>query len=742
MSNATFAQRLDFKDIYPLIEARNFRDAVPRLKEFLQVERDHPSANFQLALIYEERMLSYHPIQQYRPAMKNAERAKMFFIKSISLIDEKEIKKNGKKFYTNFATVNDKGKLDVEFLTIKQKIDTSYKEIDRFLLLMPPVYEYFTKSVQFYSEATTSFAQICGQYASLKELYLLYDQDLENRFQKLQQDYDSTLYYFDAYLNATDKYPITEYKQSYMIKDVEHYRLDGLIIQRDFLAPMVEFWNYRAWVDDVKSMIVSDIAALRRQIIANEDRLNQNLVVLAKPSVAINSDLKIRNVDRDLILKLRNYDFNSFVAPLLLYKETKQQIQNRALKEFEMREDTSQQATYELILTYFSQMFNITLESDSLLHAVEQRMKSNATSRHQAYLDSYYNGREGLMQYINGEDQFVNNKLSEYSNEIKKTIVNNSSTFNDPTRLLRYRRVDIPMYVNLPDTLEIPADMLYTSHIIVTPDSSLYVGGILRSKSGDKNVEVFLAKTDSAKKVLWMNTYGLKDQGSQAVYDNFIGDMEQTPEGIAMVITSKNLETQVFTNTFKVILETGEEKTSVTMDKDAVARIIRYNEASNSCVIVFKGYTMKNNMYLTESVWLNRLDMEGSLFWEAKTELAGNVVDLVNINGGYLLVGNYTSIRNRSNDLRSLNPDMNETNVYGYKISIEGKLIDQRLFESRDPFYADRIVKVNDRNINLLGFSGNFKDNRMDYKSREQDVVHIITDANLKLLRANIDIRE
>ena len=88
------AQRLDYKDIYPLIEARNFRDAVPRLREFLLVEMDHPSANFQLALIYEERMLSYHPILQYRPAMKNAESAKMYFIKSYALIDEKEIKKN------------------------------------------------------------------------------------------------------------------------------------------------------------------------------------------------------------------------------------------------------------------------------------------------------------------------------------------------------------------------------------------------------------------------------------------------------------------------------------------------------------------------------------------------------------------------------------------------------------------------------------------------------------------------
>ena len=113
------AQDLKYKDIYPLIESRNFSDAVPRVREFLLQEPDHPSANFQLAIIYERRYQGYDPITQYRPAMKNAENAKLLFLKAQMLIDEREIKRNGKKYYTNFAKLDNRGKLTVEYQDVK-----------------------------------------------------------------------------------------------------------------------------------------------------------------------------------------------------------------------------------------------------------------------------------------------------------------------------------------------------------------------------------------------------------------------------------------------------------------------------------------------------------------------------------------------------------------------------------------------------------------------------------------------
>ena len=79
------AQELKYKDIYPLVESRNFSDAVPRLREFLLQEPDHPSANLQLALIYKRRYQSYDPIMQHRPAMKNAENSKFTFNKYLDI---------------------------------------------------------------------------------------------------------------------------------------------------------------------------------------------------------------------------------------------------------------------------------------------------------------------------------------------------------------------------------------------------------------------------------------------------------------------------------------------------------------------------------------------------------------------------------------------------------------------------------------------------------------------------------
>ncbi len=761
----TFSQSMKYKDIYPYIESKNYREAVPYLKEFLFYEPDHPSANFQLAVIYEERFKRYHPILKFRPAMKNAEEAKMRFLKARLLIDEREIKRNGNKFYTNFATFNDRGKPSVEYSAIRLKIDSAYIEIDNFMRHVPVIYGNFKESVKFYDRAVKQYAEINDNYGSLKELYLLYDASLKSSLAQLKTDYDSSMYFFKAYLKAAENYPITDYKQTFEISTIQHYRLDGLIAQNDFLSEKIIFWDYSSWVDQVNETVSNQIAALRRQIELNEQKLNENIEFLKSAGNDSKPGLKPYAIDRELILKLRNYDYNSPVLPLLLYKQNKQNLMYRAMNEIQLTEDTVNTANDETLLAYFSQRFELLLEGDSLLTAVDVKNTPSNIARHAAYIEKYYYGASGLRSFLDGEKQFTDLKKNEYTSHIRNILIEQIKDPDDTTLIASDKKDKIALYYNLPDSMNIPAGQYFTSHIDWAPDTSAYVGGIVRPGSADDPIQVFLSRVDKANEVLWLNTFTIDqlkydsiisqsitkaDEGREeptandasetveVVFDNFFGAMEITPEGCAILISSIARNSGHIVNTFKLINEKGEEMVDTLQLVAAIPRNIIYNDLSNSFVITYKGNKSQNDIKAEEKLHIIRIDREASQVWQTDIQLTGDVRGIVIVNGGYLVIGNYTFIKNGSGEFLQVEQKSENSAIYVIKIDPKGTIVDRQFIRSRTPNYVDRIVKINDNSINLLGIKGGSNE-AIDYQTDPDSITHIITNAQLQLLHSTID---
>jgi len=79
------AQSLKYKDIYTLLEQEQYETALPGLATFLSANPDHPSATIYMGVIAQE-------------FEKDCAKAKTYFEKALTLIDQKELNKN-KKYY-------------------------------------------------------------------------------------------------------------------------------------------------------------------------------------------------------------------------------------------------------------------------------------------------------------------------------------------------------------------------------------------------------------------------------------------------------------------------------------------------------------------------------------------------------------------------------------------------------------------------------------------------------------------
>jgi hypothetical protein len=88
------AQKVKYKDIFGLLSSKQYEQAEPFLKKYLQENDDNPNAFLFMGIIYQEKSLKNDILKQLPIVVKNTDSAVYFFNKAKSTINEKEIKRN------------------------------------------------------------------------------------------------------------------------------------------------------------------------------------------------------------------------------------------------------------------------------------------------------------------------------------------------------------------------------------------------------------------------------------------------------------------------------------------------------------------------------------------------------------------------------------------------------------------------------------------------------------------------
>ncbi|WP_420318338.1 hypothetical protein [Ekhidna sp.] len=98
----TFAQKIKYKDLYPILEAKNYDEGIPKLKQYLN-DGDHKkeaNPNLQMGIWLHSRLMNLENANNTKISQVG-DSALFFLNKAKGLIDEKELKRND-KYYQEF----------------------------------------------------------------------------------------------------------------------------------------------------------------------------------------------------------------------------------------------------------------------------------------------------------------------------------------------------------------------------------------------------------------------------------------------------------------------------------------------------------------------------------------------------------------------------------------------------------------------------------------------------------------
>jgi hypothetical protein len=722
LSVSAHAQRVKYRDLVITLPTLSVEQQKNQLKEYVTEDLDHPNANFRLALLYEYNYRTADPLTAFEFSMANAEQARNRFLKSGQLCDSREVERNNDYYAPIFKTFDERGRPAVPFATVSRKITGGYDSAGLFLDKMPAIYKAFTRSVNAYDQAVKVFALINLTYRSPEDLYMLYDKELDSQFTDLKSNYDTCIAALNQYLKLTQVYPLKSHQQTYQVKPIETYHLDGLITGLTFLTPTIELWDYGAWVDKTRKVVQTDIAELRKHLATTNEHLDETL---RKISVASDTQMPpLTKIDKQVAFTLNNFDRLSVIQSLMDFKAFKEQW------EIESRSKVLDTTLSSHNAAVYSSLIYANRKADTLLQQLKTRITPARMNKHKELIAKMYGGPAGLEKYARDQEQHVKETFNEYTQELRTNVAglagDNSYTTKD--NMLKSGKFTVPLLTALPTTEGLDQGLLFTQFNQKNSDGSAYVAGVYKPDKKKNLISTYLVRINPDGKVAWLKDFNLPvDSAAKDDANSQPGPIVLTQEGCAMIVRSVHTTRGDALNHFIYLNEKGEDKIRLRLKEKVFPRFLLYSEKSNQFVLTFKGNDLQQQFAAAENITTLGVNILGQEVWRKEIPLKGTITDVINLADGYMLAGNFTEIKDTTGKEIRTKAGTSECNPYLVRLSERGDVMHITPVLSASSVYLTRLVKVNDTSINLIAF-GEKLDSGLSKTFGESDkMIHVMS---------------
>jgi|GEM_PF-1308383 len=721
-----FSQKLEkYEDVLPRILTLPPSGALAQLKIYLAEEADNPSIYLQMAVIYEKRYRESDPIKDYAYKLGNAEEALKAYQMTERFITEKEVRKN-EELYFNFGKLDEKGRVEVEFDSVNNHMQRVKVELEEYSKHMPSIYSKFTQSFSHYDQAHKLYTDILGKYPTFKDLYLLFTPEVDKQFEQIKEEYLSCLKYWDEYLEARDSLDIG-YHQQMTVEPIQVYRLDGLESKINFLSDDINVWDYADWVDQTRETIHSEVDKLRRDLAAENLRMDKR-IEQAEPDF-IREEFEPLKVSKEILFNLRKYDLNSVIEPIFLFKEKKHDLIYQELLSANL--DTAGTLDVDRKLYLYGQMINHIKEADSVLANVTRRNTQASLDKYGDFIRTQYKGQSGINQMVTKEQQTNAKDASNYVAHIQNTLYDLLRE-DSVIETIKYKRMALPLRESLSMDNDALTAQPITTRRIENYDGSQFIGGIFKNEK-EGFTQSYICGVTKDKKIGWYNDYLLQADSSRG-FDSHtrIGAMQSIPGGLAVILNGVDTS-GVRINHLLLLDEKGQVTHSRRLLMNMFPRTISYAERTNTLFVTYKGEDYLDDILQQSELIMANYSIYGDLLWQKRISYKGNVADVVSIDNGYMVVGNYNEIKGMDGRIQRAGSNNTDTKVFALKINLSGEIEGLKTLDYSKPYFANKTYRVSDDCINFFGSLGSYQQQVLVDEDPATSV-HIIVNKDMEVL--------
>lgn len=287
-----FAQKLKYKEIFTLLDAKQYEKAEPFLRSYINENKaPEPSSFLFMGIIYQEKSAKDDVLKDSQGAINHIDSALLFYDKAYKTINEKEFKGSSKDYYSMYnkrdlRTGEFGAKLsDVQF-DIEKRTAALRERKDKIGL----VKLYFTQAEELYRRANELYKVIQHAFPGEREFYLRSDDNVLKQLATLSVRYDSAKKAFDHYKVSAGNLGKIGYNHTWSVSEIKDFKRDGASLT-NFYQDNLEVWDYKKFADQALALINTELKPIRENLLKYDIEINKLREKLKDDSVSVKSDL-------------------------------------------------------------------------------------------------------------------------------------------------------------------------------------------------------------------------------------------------------------------------------------------------------------------------------------------------------------------------------------------------------------------------------------------------------------------
>lgn len=335
-SPALVAQKVKYKDLILLLNAKQYDQAEPFLKKYLKDNDDNPNAYLFMGIIFHEKASKKDVLKETTLMVQDMDSAVLFYDKAYKAIDEKEIKRNSEYYEAYNRRDLRTGEFGVKLSDVKFDLEKKMQGLKERKESVKKLKEYYSSSELLYSEATARFKFMQSKYGTQRGVFLQSTEKTLAELQHVIDAVDSLLVAFDNYKNTSQLLGKTGYNQVLNFQPIKDFEKDGHT-SADFTKDDLKLWDFKAWAETTKSRIEKEVNPMRDQLVAYDIELNKLREKLRKDSVSVRNELDLLSKNSP-VTQLKAFDSDPLPGGIFEMKKAEleynsDQISDRQLKD-------------------------------------------------------------------------------------------------------------------------------------------------------------------------------------------------------------------------------------------------------------------------------------------------------------------------------------------------------------------------------------------------------------------------
>ncbi|WP_416866651.1 MAG: hypothetical protein ACMVP2_03000 [Imperialibacter sp.] len=481
-SLAVSAQKLKYKDIFPLMQASKWDEAEQQLDLFIADPKNSEEANahYSLGKILERKALSENIVTDTAQMFVHIDAADLHYNKSLKLIDEKELKKN-EEYYQEFNRRDLRtGEFGIKVSDVHLDIENKVKSLQDRRNNVRAFLKEASVANKLYDEAQDILQNFKIDFSDQSSFLLGMDKEVEQEFVKLEgivKNLESSVANTEASLAKIPSPGLAHTLTKKTLYDLADFSKGSLDLTRE---GNIEYWDLKAWIEMTKSEQKSNIGPFRQELIAyDRDLVAKKQAFVQNPS-SVSGPFEF---DPTILAKVRGFGANTLTEKVVSFKV--EELNYLIEKQPNVMPDSAK--VDDLYMT----VSNLVGRLDKMkgFIAIDKQKAEGGFQRNPVFFTSRYVSPDQLLSYANERESFVDAELSVWRKKAEDLKKRRSW-------LIAQNGDSIALVVK--DSIASPTGF---STIHIADSAGLYVNGL---KLVGKDLNFVVAKATPAYTVEWM----------------------------------------------------------------------------------------------------------------------------------------------------------------------------------------------------------------------------------------------